>query len=135
MFCRFARDLEPIERLRWSCWARLSKHCTSSSSLARSPNCVLRRPAEFFISLLMVFRFEPLTKAPDRTGFRCGVEPLDVYLQQLARKDAERRAAAAFVMPDAAVPATIVGYYTLSAFAVEIWELPEALHKSYRVAR
>jgi GNAT superfamily N-acetyltransferase len=77
----------------------------------------------------MAFRFEPLTKAHDRTGFCCGVEPLDVYLQQLARKDVERRVAAAFVMVDDAAPATIVGYYTLSAFAVEIWELPEVLHK------
>jgi GNAT superfamily N-acetyltransferase len=77
----------------------------------------------------MAFRFEPLTKTHDRTSFRCGIVPLDVYLQQLARKDVERRVAAAFVMVDDAAPATIVGYYTLSAFAVEIAELPEMLQK------
>jgi predicted GNAT family N-acyltransferase len=77
----------------------------------------------------MAFRFEPLTKAHDRTSFRCGIAPLDIYLQQLARKDVERRVAAAFVMVDAAEPATIVGYYTLSAFAVEVGELPELLQK------
>ena len=42
----------------------------------------------------MAFRFEPLTKAHDRTSFRCGIAPLDAYLQQLARKDVERRVAA-----------------------------------------
>src|SRR5664280_76495 len=77
----------------------------------------------------MAFRFEPLTKAHDRTSFRCGIAPLDVYLQQLARKDVERRVTAAFVMVDDAAPATIVGYYTLSAFAVEIGELPGLLQK------
>lgn len=77
----------------------------------------------------MAFRFEPLTKAHDRTSFRCGIAPLDVYLQQLARKDVERRVTPAFVMVDDAAPATIVGYYTLSAFAVEIGELPGLLQK------
>lgn len=77
----------------------------------------------------MPFRFEPLTKAHDRTGFRCGIEPLDIYLQQLARKDVERKVAAAFVMVADTAPATVVGYYTLSAFAIEVAELPESLLK------
>ncbi|MDD2763671.1 MAG: GNAT family N-acetyltransferase, partial [Opitutaceae bacterium] len=37
--------------------------------------------------------------------------------------------AAAFVMVDDAAPAVIVGYYPLSAFAVEVTELPEAMQK------
>jgi len=77
----------------------------------------------------MPYRFEPLAKQHDRTGFRCASAPLNTYLQQLARKDAERRVAAVFVMVDEAVPATIIGYYTLSAFAIEVTALPEALQK------
>jgi hypothetical protein len=77
----------------------------------------------------MAYRFEPLTKQHDRAGFRCFSAPLNVYLQQLARKDAERRVAAAFVMVDEVAPAAIVGYYTLSAFAVEVAELPESMQK------
>jgi hypothetical protein len=75
----------------------------------------------------MAYRFEALTQRHDRAGFRCGSPPLDLYLQQLARKDAERRVAAAFVMVEEAAPAVIVGYYTLSAFTVEVVELPEDL--------
>jgi GNAT superfamily N-acetyltransferase len=77
----------------------------------------------------MAYRFEPLTRQHDRAAFRCGSPPLDAYLQQFARKDADRRVAAAFVMVEEAAPATIVGYYTLSAFTVEVRELPEELQK------
>jgi GNAT superfamily N-acetyltransferase len=75
----------------------------------------------------MVYRFEALTKLHDRAGF-CSASPaLNTYLQQLARKDTERRVAASFVMVEEATPATIVGYYTLSAFTVEVEDLPEGL--------
>jgi GNAT superfamily N-acetyltransferase len=77
----------------------------------------------------MAFRFEPLTKQHDRAGFRCASAPLNTYLQQTARKDAERHVAAAFVMVDDAAPLTIVGFYTLSAFAVELADLPEGMQK------
>ncbi len=77
----------------------------------------------------MAYRFEPLTKQHDRAGFSCTRSPLTVYLQKLARKDAERRVAAVFVMVDDSAPATIIGYYTLSAFAVEVTELPKAMQR------
>jgi len=77
----------------------------------------------------MAYRFEPLTRQHDRAGFRCGSPPLDTYLQQIARKDVDRRVAAAFVMVEESEPATIVGYYTLSSFTVEVAELPEQLQK------
>lgn len=77
----------------------------------------------------MAYRYEPLTKQHDRAAFRCASAPLTTYLQQIARKDAERHVAAAFVMVDDAAPATIVGYYTLSAFAVDVKELPGAMQK------
>jgi len=77
----------------------------------------------------MAYRFEPLTKQHNRAGFRCANAPLNTYLQLLARKDAVRKVAAAFVMVDEVAPAVIVGYYTLSAFTVEVTELPEELQK------
>jgi len=77
----------------------------------------------------MAFRFEPLTKQHDRAGFHCASAPLNYYLQQIARKDAERHVAAAFVLVDDAAPRRIVGYYTLSAFAVELADLPESMQK------
>lgn len=77
----------------------------------------------------MAFRFESLGREHDRAGFRCGIRPLDLYLQQLARKDVERRVAAAFVMVAEPAPTVIAGYYTLSSFSVEVAELPEPLQR------
>jgi hypothetical protein len=40
------------------------------------------------------------TCARDRSGFSCGSEPLDRYLQQQARQDSEKRVAAPFVLAE-----------------------------------
>ncbi len=78
----------------------------------------------------MAFRFELLDPARhDRAGFRCASEVLTAYLQQRARKDAERHLAATFVMVDEAAPRRIVGFYTLSNYTVELAELPEEFTK------
>jgi hypothetical protein len=79
----------------------------------------------------MPYRFEPLDKGRhERKGFRCSVPALTNYLQQQARKDAERNVAATFVMVDEAAPSRIIGYYTLSSFSVELTELPEQLRNT-----
>ena len=70
----------------------------------------------------------PLASEHDRAAFSCGVEALDRYLKQQARQDARNRVAAPFVLLDRA-SGQIMGYYTLSAFAVELTELPSALRK------
>ncbi len=73
----------------------------------------------------MPYRVELLDPARhDRAGFRSTVPALTSYLQQYARKDAERHLAATFVMVEESAPARIVGYYTLSNFTVELAELP-----------
>jgi hypothetical protein len=77
----------------------------------------------------MPYRFERLSREHDRESFRSRSEQLNTYLRTLARKDADRRVSAAFVMVADEAPATVIGYYTLSAFTVEITELPEALQK------
>ncbi len=77
----------------------------------------------------MSYRFEPLGSLHDRESFDCGIPVLNDYLRKFARKDAQRLVAATFVMIASAQPERIIGYYTLSAFTVEMIELPEALRK------
>ena len=77
----------------------------------------------------MSVRFKPLSKEHDRAGFRSASEALNRYLRELARKDAERGVGVAFVMVDDAAPKTIIGYYTLSSFSIELTSLPENLQK------
>jgi predicted GNAT family N-acyltransferase len=67
----------------------------------------------------------------DRTSFDCGVPALNTYLQRQATQDVDKRAAIVYVA--VIEPPTIVGYYTLSQFSIELMRLPEALAK--RLAR
>ena len=71
------------------------------------------------------FRVDPLGHH-DRATFSCGVESLDRYLKQQAGQDLRRRLAAVFVLVDTAQPdpAAVIGYYTLSAFAVDASAVP-----------
>jgi predicted GNAT family N-acyltransferase len=74
------------------------------------------------------FQIEPLTKAHGREGFSCGSEPLDQYLKQNARQDAEKRVAAPFVMIHP--PANqVLGFYTLSAASINVSQIPQDLAK------
>jgi GNAT superfamily N-acetyltransferase len=68
-------------------------------------------------------RVEPLGSHHDRTSFDSGVEPLDRYLRTQASQDARKNMAAPFVLvvSDGAVG----GYYTLSATAVKLADLPD----------
>jgi GNAT superfamily N-acetyltransferase len=69
---------------------------------------------------------EPLGKHHDRRSFSCGNEPLDRYLKQLASQDARRHVAAPFVAVWESGDKTILGYYTLSAFAIDLGTLPDS---------
>ncbi len=68
---------------------------------------------------------EALASRHDRTGFRCGVLELDDYLARQASQDVRRRIAAVSVMVETACPEKILGYYTLSSFAVKPTGLPD----------
>jgi len=75
------------------------------------------------------YRIAPLLKSHDRRAFSSGSEPLDRYLQQQARQDAEKRVAAPFVLVEP--PANrVLGYYTLSASVITADELPDKLAKT-----
>lgn len=75
------------------------------------------------------FVCEPLTKRHDRTSFQCGVDELDHWFQQRARQDQDRRVAAVYVLVPTAAPVQIAGFYTLSATAIALRELPESFAK------
>lgn len=73
-------------------------------------------------------RIVALGKGHDRKSFACGSEPLDRYLQQQARQDAEKRVAAPFVLIEP--PSNrVLGYYTLSASIITADALPTELAK------
>jgi GNAT superfamily N-acetyltransferase len=69
---------------------------------------------------------EPLGKHHDRKAFSCGNEPFDRYLKQQASQDARRHVAAPFVAVPEEGDTTILGYYTLSAFAIDLGTLPHS---------
>ncbi len=72
---------------------------------------------------------EPLAAHHNRVAFRCGVPELDSYLHTQANQDIRRKVAAVYVLVDRAAPTAIVGYYTLSSFAVETSDLTEEVQK------
>lgn len=71
----------------------------------------------------------PLDKGHDRQGFTCGVESLDRYLKIQASQDMRRKINAVFVMAATDQPDRILGYFTLSVFALEQGHIPDAAQK------
>jgi predicted GNAT family N-acyltransferase len=71
------------------------------------------------------YRVEPLGPSHDRTAFHSGVPELDRYLHHQAGQDARRKVAAPFVM--VARSGSIAGYYTLSAYSIQLADLPEPI--------
>ena len=72
------------------------------------------------------WQIEPLTKRHQRSGFECGSEALDRYLQQQASQDAEKRVTAPFVLVEPP-GSQVFAYYTLSASVVNSDALPAEL--------
>ena len=71
---------------------------------------------------------EPLGKNHDRATFSCGVPDLDRYLGRQAGQDVRRRIARVFVCT-AEGSDTVLGFYTLSALAIDLSSLPEELSR------
>lgn len=65
----------------------------------------------------------------DRNSFQCGTPELDNYLKKQVAQDVRRNVAAAYVLVDEVRPAEIIGYYTLSSYAVETAGLPEEVQR------
>ena len=68
-------------------------------------------------------RPRPLQSTDDLTGFESGEESLDAYLRHRALANHVRDLARCYVSVDAASD-SVIGYYTLSAVAVERAEVP-----------
>lgn len=71
------------------------------------------------------FRIERLHKQ-DRSGFECGVEALDRYLQTQASQEVRRRYAVCYLLIEPSSK-RIAGYYTLSAGSIPVVDLPSDL--------
>ncbi len=74
------------------------------------------------------FQVQPLGPHHDRSGFSCGVEPLDNYLKRQARQDVRKRVAAVFVLiPDSSI---IAGFYTLSQYSIDLGRIPQDIART-----
>jgi GNAT superfamily N-acetyltransferase len=72
---------------------------------------------------------EPLGKHHNRKDFSCGHDLLDRYLKEQASQDARRLVAAPFILLNETDLTTILGYYTLSSFGIDLRDLPEDIVK------
>lgn len=63
----------------------------------------------------------------DRSGFECGVEPLDRYFKTQVSQEIKRRVTACFTALD--VQGQIAGYYTLASASILLTDLAEPLAK------
>lgn len=75
----------------------------------------------------MAIRIVPLQKHHDRRAFSCGEPTLDDWFRNRATQDTKRDLAQVFVAIDDALG--LVGFYSLSAFSLQLDDFPEDLAK------
>ncbi|MDX2268267.1 MAG: GNAT family N-acetyltransferase [Bryobacter sp.] len=78
--------------------------------------------------MIAPYRIELLNDSHQRATFDCGQSSLNDYLKTRASQDARRRVATYFVAIDRAMEA-VAAYYTLSAAAIPIPDLPLEIQK------
>lgn len=71
-------------------------------------------------------QISPFKKGFDRAAFGCGVDELDAYLKRQLSQEVKKNTAAAFILHEAG-SSQILGYYTLSAFSIELKAVPDDL--------
>jgi hypothetical protein len=72
--------------------------------------------------------FSELRPEYEKAAFSCGVPALDSYLKERARLDVKRGMCAVHVLTEGT---TIIGFYTLSAFTLQLQSLPREIAKKY----
>lgn len=72
---------------------------------------------------------EPLAPHHDRAAFSCGIQELDTYLLRFARQNDKRDVSRPFVVVPSGSSSEIMGYYTLSNYAIVCSALPPELAK------
>ncbi|MGH9640384.1 MAG: GNAT family N-acetyltransferase, partial [Bryobacteraceae bacterium] len=75
------------------------------------------------------WREEAIARHHDRGNFDCGVPELNEYLQRYARQNHASGGAKTFVAIAPTVPATILGYYTISPGAIAFRKAPASVTK------
>jgi GNAT superfamily N-acetyltransferase len=78
---------------------------------------------------LVDWREEPIGRRHDRKSFDCGSPELDGYLDRYARQNHESGGAKTFVAVSRAVPAQVLGFYSISPGAIEFARTPAKLTK------
>jgi predicted GNAT family N-acyltransferase len=68
------------------------------------------------------------TKKHDYKNFNCGVEDLDKFLITRASQEIRKQITAVYILREH-TKATVIGYYTLSSYSIELTNLPEILTK------
>ena len=71
------------------------------------------------------FYCEPLGKLHDRQRFQCESSELESWFRQRARQDQKRQVSAVYVLVPTSAPTRVAGFYSLSATAVILSDLPE----------
>lgn len=77
------------------------------------------------------WRIEPLGKSHERSQFASGVRALDEYLARFARQNHESGVAKTFVAVGSDSPRRVLGYYSISAGAIERENLPVQAAKRF----
>ena len=77
----------------------------------------------------MDWREEPIGRHHDRQSFDCGSPELNEYLNRYARQNHESGGAKTFVAVAPAVPARVIGFYSISPGAIEFARVPAKLTK------
>ncbi len=75
------------------------------------------------------YRIECLNKYHNRKDFTCGESELDRYFKEQARQDAAKKLTATFVLVDN-ITNEVVGFYSLTASAIDATEFPAQLRIS-----
>lgn len=81
----------------------------------------------------MGFRILPLdTKAHDRAEFRCSDQPLlENYLKAQASQDVKNNLSRCFVAHDDDLDPVLIGYYTLTSYALSKSDLPDPVRPKF----
>ena len=79
-----------------------------------------------------MLKVEPLDATHDRAGFDCGEEPLNPYLQQIARQHIAKGISKTFVLVDerARAPKPVLGFFTVSLCQVFGDQIPAKWSKT-----
>ncbi len=74
------------------------------------------------------YNIERLNKSHDKAGFNCGEDSLNQYFYTQTSQDIKRSLTAIYVLSEGEQSA-ILGFYTLSASALSLIDLPEDISK------